>query len=213
MNLRTGLLTLLLITGISFQNCTETDCDCCIAGDIPQYFDIQDLQVRHAQANFQDIETDAIPFEDYGFINVHFQVDYVVLQHDEQKLWSPFNFSLINSAYGCSFLPSGYKGSKEESIESFDVITVNDFDEEHRAGDSINDLLELDLRNVEIALAQGPIILEEFLASYSGNVPSEYFFLKLLKEPTLDNDFQIRLVTTLSTGESYEEVSSVITLL
>ncbi len=204
MNFKTTLLTLLMITGVSFLSCSDELCDCCTTGEYRGFFDVQDMRVNHFDANFRIVEESEILFEDYGAINLHFIVDYVVSQE-----FKHFDFSLINAAYGCSPVQPGIEGSKEEAIESLQVITVNDFDEDHKAGESINDLLEM----VDIILGNDPMLLEDFLNDFTGNVPSEYFTLRLLERPNLSDDFQVSVMVELSTGESYEATSDVITFL
>ena len=201
MKFKTIILTILLVSGISFQSCSDDECLCCTNGEYKAFFDIQDLQVKHWDVNQKQIENNSIRFEDYGFINLHFIVEYLVHQRNNR-----FNFSLINSAYGCSPLPPGEKGSKEEAFESLQIITLNDFDENHKAGDTINDLLEV----VDFFQGNDPVLLNDFLLNHTGNVPSEYLILRILQAPTFNEDFQIRVIVNLSTGERYEEMSDII---
>lgn len=204
MNLRTTLLTILLVTGITFQSCSDEEaCLCCTTGEYKGFFDIQAIGIKHWNIENRQIEEPEISFEEYGYINLHFIVDYLVHQPSRQ-----FGFSLMNSAYGCSPIPPGKEGSKEEALESLQIISINDYDEDHRAGESLNDLLELKLPDYDEP--SEPILLEDFLNTFTENVPSEYFFLKLLKEPTLNQDFQVRVVVNLSTGEEYEATSEMI---
>ncbi len=212
MNSRTLLLTSILFLGITFQNCSESDCPCCdgsIGIDTSPFFDIQGTETAHFNQNFGLVETDQIAFEEYGFINLRFLVDYVATHHNPNRRHS---FSLMNSAYACSYIGPGLEGSKEESIVSLQVITINDFDNDHRSGDSINDLLELDTTTFPLATS-GILPLEEFLISSTDNVPSENFFMRLLNRPTLNNEFQVRIEVSLSTGERYETTSPVIEFL
>lgn len=201
MNLRTTLFTILLVTGIGIQSCSDNECDCCTSGEYKGFFDIQDMQVKHWNTDFNTIESSEIQFEEYGYINLHFIVDYIV--HEPN---SAFNFSLINAAYGCTPVPPGQEGSKEEAITSLKIITVNDFDADHKAGESINDLLEL----TDIFFGEAPILLTDYLSNTPENVPSEYFVLRILEEPTTSQDFQIKVTINLSTSEQYEATSEAI---
>jgi len=106
--------------------------------------------------------------------------------------------------YGCTPAQPGQLGSKEESIESFQVLTLNDFDDNHLAGESINDLFEI------TNLAIEPVPLKEFLTNFTENVPQEWFNLRLLNEPTLSKAFQVMVNVSLSTGENYQASSSII---
>jgi hypothetical protein len=198
MNFKAILITVFLITGISFQSCSDDECP---GTEYREFFDIQGIQVNHWGTDHKPIEEIEILFEEYGFVNLELIVDYIVHQQDRK-----FNFSLMNSAYACSPYPAGQGGSKEEAIESLQIISINDFDEDHKAGDPINNLLELS----EIFEGTGPIPLEDYLNNLTGNVSSEYFRLRLLKELSLSNEFQVKVVINLSTGENYEATSDVI---
>jgi len=206
MNYKTLILTILLATGFSIQSCSDDDFGCG-SGVYKGFFDIQDLQVKHWDNNRNAIDASNISFEDYGFINLHFIAEYIVQVQNNRR-----NFSLMNAAYACTPVPNGLEGSKEEAITSLQIITINDFDEDHKAGESINDLLELDFTELEISteLEKNPIPLVEFLDTYTGNVPSEYFMLRLSKEPTLNPEFQVKVSVNLSTGENSEENPGVV---
>ena len=204
MNSRTLLLTSILFLGVTFQNCSDPHCVCCdlelrAPGD---FFDIEGIgSIKHVDKNRVYFESNQIRFEDYDYFSLDFMVDYISFKQSRK-----FNFSLMNSAFACSPLNGGYLGSKEESIESFQVITINDFDDEHSAGDSINDLLDLQLGFP--FESQESLPLEEFLNTFTDNVPSSRFKLILPSRPTLNNEFQVRIEVVLSTGEQYEETSS-----
>ena len=201
MNFKTLLLTAILFVGFGIQSCEEDYCDCCTVGEYRGFFDIQDVQVSHWDSTKRPIDQAILRYEDYGFINMHFVVDYVV--HQESR---GFDFSFMSSAYGCSPESPGVEGSKEEALESLQIITINDFDDEHKAGESINDLLEFN----DIRFGGAPVLLESYLDSLTGNVPTEYFVLGLLKEPEIDKNFQVRAEMQLSTGEYYEATSPLI---
>ena len=196
MSIRKFLLTGLFLIGINFYNCSN--CECCF-GEVPEFFDIQDVFVDHLGLEGQLLGSDEIAFDEYGTISIGFEVEYLV-QHSNYNS----GFSLINSVYGCTPAQPGQLGSKEESIESFQVLTLNDFDDTHLAGESINDLLEI------TNLAIEPVPLEEFLTNFTENVPQEWFNLRLLNEPTLSKAFQVMVNVSLSTGENYQVSSSII---
>jgi len=199
MNSRTVLLILFFFVGFSFQNCTKNNILDCSFPPAPDFFDIQSMVVNHVGLDKRTIESDIIDFEDYGFLSFSFFVEYLSFQKPET-----WNFSLMNGVYGCSPPEAGTLGSKEESFIDIQFLTLNVFDEEHGAGTSINDLLEI--TNLE----RDPVPLNYFLMTYKNNVPTEWYLLKLKKRPTMNQDFQFKVIVDLSNGEQYEEISKVV---
>lgn len=199
MNSKILLVTLFFTIGFSFQNCGDgLDCD---FGPVPDYFDVQGMEVQHWDSSNQFIDSTEISFEDYGFLAASFEVEYIAYQEPITT-----GFSFINSLYGCSPPPPGQLGSKEESFENISVITINDYDENHFAGDTINDLV--DLFNI-YGDREGQ--LTSYLLQDEKPVLYEVLLFSLKAAPTLDQEFQARLIVELSTGESYEALSGVIT--
>ena len=191
------LILFFLMGGLVFQNCSD-DPDCNF-GPTLEFFDIQNVEVNHLSLDGSVLDNNEISFGDYGFLRLNFVVDYIA---DHQAIRN--DFSLINSVYGCTPEPPGQLGSKEESFELFEIVTINDYDEEHKAGESINDILEL------VDFENSPILFDDFLNELSGNVPRELFAFKLLNGPTINKEFQVRVNVNLSTGEEYEVLSSVV---
>jgi len=202
MKTKTILLTLFLCTGLTFQNCSDSDPDCeCCFGPVPDYFDIQDMVVNQYNTDNEVLDGESIRFLDYGSLNLYFEVEYIGYQAPTN-----WNFSLMNSAYGCSPPEAGTLGSKEEAFSDFQIITLNDFDEDHLAGSTINDLL-----TITNLYGEDPILLSDFLTAPPGNVPQHYFMLELAQQPSLIQDFQVSISVELSTGESYEVTSTIVT--
>ncbi len=141
------LLTLLLAIGFSFPNCHRGDdgfdCNCSpFEGD---YFDVKGIleivNYKERGTCCADAlkENDTVRFSDYDFLSIKFDVDYHSSNLLRRRTW---DFSLMNEALACSCLTSGWLGSKEEQLDSISIITLNDFDAEHLANRSINDLMQ-----------------------------------------------------------------------
>lgn len=200
MHTRTFLLTVLLTIGFSFHNCSDPF-DCGDFGDIPDFFDIRGFRLDHLDRdNSRTIDSGLVDYDEYGFLRMIFDVEYVAYQ--EQNHW---DFSLMNSAYSCTPPEAGTEGAKEEALANLTVITLNDFDENHFANDTLNDLISIGYRHYE------SLDLTTFLAAQEGNVEREVLYLSLESRPTLNQDFQVRVRVDLSNGERYEEISPVIT--
>lgn len=160
------------------------------------------MQIDHLDPTKNLLSSDSISYSEYGFISMRFLVDYIVYQPT-----SRWNFSLMNAAYSCTPPIAGTLGSKEEAFDDIQVITMNEFDENHNAGSSINDLIEISNRSEDF------LPLNDFLNNFEGTVPTEWFQLLLTKRPNLNQNFQVKVIVTLSTGENYEVDSDVVTFL
>ena len=101
----------------------------------------------------------------------------------------------MNSAYGCSCAYDGDSGSKEEQLEKVTIITLNDFDDDHLANDTINDLFVSNLNYLPI---------EDYIANNNDNIRDPYEGFRLEKAPVLNKNFKAKVIVELSTGEVYE---------
>lgn len=185
-------LTLILTIGFTFQNC----CNCPeIDGE---FFDIRDMEVIHQDSRgfFTDLEE--LSFNEYGFLALIFEVDYIAFQ--ECMHW---NFSTMSSAYGCDCTVNGTSGSRDEMIQNLDVITVNDYNEDYAAGDTINELINVFTFGEEIDL-------NTYVESVVENIQETSLRMTLDEVPTMNNEFQVRIRMDLSTGERYDVISRAI---
>lgn len=113
MNSKTIFLTLFLFLGLTFQNCSDDSaCDCCFA-PAPDFFDIQNMDLFHSDTKNNLLERDTISFEDYGYFNVLFEVEFI--SYEAPPKWE---FSFMNSAYGCTPPIPGQQGSKTEALKN-----------------------------------------------------------------------------------------------
>lgn len=199
--LSTFLLTSMLVTGIIFPACEDEmngglNCDC----STPYYFDIKGLYIRLLRQEFgarwEMKPMDSIRFENFGEVALEYDIDYVSQIKTKKK--RGFSISLLPKLYACSCIPPSL-GSKEEELLSFEVITLNDFDEDHKANSNINDLLiHRDIFSNE------KLPLREFLDSQKGLLKEPRMWLSLAKAPELNAEFKVKIRMELSTGEVYE---------
>lgn len=113
-----------------------------------------------------------------------------------------------STAYACSPIQPGSKGSKTERFEEITLISLYDFNEDYKAQDTITKIIDLSLG--------GP---ENPSTYYFGNNLDEsatgpYSFLEI---PTYGpseqvKPFQLKAIIKLNTGEEYEAFSPLIYL-
>ena len=204
-SIKTFALTVYFFIGIIIPACDWTDpCDC--SGY--RYFDVTDMTVQ-ALTNLEDF-TPVTPGEQLSLdMFGGFYIDYIADYHACKALENDWSLSLMSSAYACSCLV-GYDGSREEALVEFSVNTLNDFDEDHLAGSSINDLLMYQGSYLDLDSQAFPDFLSEEMA---GKLRFEDMRLSLTSAPTIDSVFQIEVVMELSTGERYVRQSEAFVLL
>ena len=202
MRIKVATLITLLVVGFTFQYCNPDDCGCPpFQGD---YFDIQGVELVNYQTR-EDCsrcirlieEEESVRFADYRYLSVDYQVEYY---GDDLAATPKQSFSLINSAFACSCIEDGYFGSQDERLDDLTVITLNDFDEQHRAGDTINDLLEVQFFDESTDL-------NEYLALDTALIKYDQLGLALKKAPDLNEEYHVRVDVKLSTGEVYQTQS------
>lgn len=204
-------LTLILTTGVFIPACDPLDegvitlCDC----SSHKYFDVQGLAVlavTDLRTQKEIPENDTLQLAEFDGLFI----DYIVEYHARSKPTksSHWSFSLMNTAMACSCV-AGPAGSKNEKLESLIITTINDFDEEHKANESINDLLVYKgsiFNSLDVSL-------EEFISSNKDmNLLQENMYLQLTKAPVLNSNFQVKISMKLSTGETYEVESKAFVL-
>jgi len=121
-------------------------------------------------------------------------VDYI---SSMEKPRSMFKNPFITSALACSCNENGGYGAKTESITSLTLITLNDFDAEHPAGDTINDLFSTYFNGT----MYNNIV--DFPTQNAGLIQQEDIELFLSKPPVDNPEFKVKVIFKLSTGEEY----------
>lgn len=193
------LLTIFLTIGFTSQQCDSLVCNC---PDIETpFFDVIGLNLEHLFAGGADLP---IPFADYTGVLVVYDVDLIAQKSNNkcnQNSW--WSFSLMNTANACSCVGEGWQGSKEEKLEKITFITLNDFDENHMAGDTINDFLMTQTWDTG-----EDVSIQNYLNTMEENIPwtAQKFFLS--QAPTSGQKFKAKVIVELSTGEIYEAESS-----
>ncbi len=190
------LLTTLLTIGFTFQNCMNK-CDCPRIDGL--FFDIKGIALSNIPSK------EKVDFENYFGINLAYQVDFITSVDEKNQPW---NFSLMNTALACDCVFNGISGSKNENLDNVTVITLNDFDSEHLANDTINDLMQVRVGEFNL------VDLNQYLEQDSMLIPKVNFELGLMlkKAPELNKKFEVKIIVDLSTTESYEATSQPITI-
>lgn len=196
MKSKTVLLATILTIGFTFQNCNK-ECDCPpIEGS---FFDIKGITISNMPSKAQ------VDFDNYFGINMAYQVDYITCTYEKKQDW---NFSLMNTALACDCEFNGFLGSKNEKLDNVTVITLNDFDSEHLANDTINDLMQVRVGEFNF------VDLNQYLQQDSMLIPEVNLELGLMlkKAPELNKSFEVKIIVDLSTTETYESTSQPITI-
>ncbi|MGB0862537.1 MAG: hypothetical protein ACPG19_03105 [Saprospiraceae bacterium] len=188
------LLTLLLSVGFGFSECNWCSCP-----DVDgSYYNLLGVDsFKHLSSNDVISSGMTVDFEDYCGLNLLFLHEFTFGQSD--NMFSPFsNFSLINTAYGCSCNYNGYDGSLQ-SIDAIHIITLNDFDSLHLANDTINEYFTTDY----------DMPLDSFIVNV-GKPETYRLPLFLTEQPALDSTFQVKMTVELDDGAVYSMESDAI---
>ncbi len=202
-SIRTKVLVFALVVGLPLQMCSPENGDDCNCGPITgRYFDINGMELN----NYKTVGTnsvslmvadEAVQYDDYAGLLVDYSVDYI---SQSRSKWP--SFSLIPGAYACSCVSDGDRGSKNEKLANLTVITLNDFDDDHLANDTINDLIV-----VKGFYYEGDQYLEDYLVSDTINIQFPGIQLLVDKKPALNENYKVKVIVELSTGEVYQKVS------
>lgn len=201
-SIRTRILVVALVVGLPLQMCSPENGGDCNCGPITgKYFDIKGMELNNYKKTGENSaaimdENEAVFYSDYSGLNVAYTVDYI---SELRSNWP--NFSLIPNAYACSCAYNGDSGSKNEKLSNITVITLNDFDESHRANDTINDLILANSFSLEDEY------LQDYLLNQTENIPFPGIKLKVDRKPTLNENYKVKVIVELSTGEVYQKVS------
>lgn len=182
----------LLITGF-IPGCFFPDCDCPpVEG---AYFDINGISVKnYRKSGGQLSENQTVVFSEYGSLLIDYSVDYISLM---EKHRSTFNNPFITSALACSCNENGDHGAKTEAIESLTLITLNDFDAEHPANDTINDLFSTYYNGTRYNN------IVDFPGQNAGLIQQEDIEMFLSKAPVDNPEFRVKVIFKLNNGEEY----------
>lgn len=208
-SIRTKVLVFALVIGLPLQMCSpENGGDCNCSPITGEYFDIKGM-VMNSYKKMGDnsvsimTENESVPYAEYASLGVEYSVDYISQRQPKRP-----SFSLISSAYACSCVSNGDRGSKYEKLANITVITLNDFDETHAANDTINDLIL-----VKGIYSQKDEYLKDYLLNDTLNIQFPGIQLKVDRKPTLNENYKVKVILELSTGEVYQKVSKSIKII
>lgn len=197
MKWKTLLLSTLFVVGFIVPSCNfGNDCD---FDPVPNFFDIGGMSLTNHQAErvykccFNELKDSSSVALDEYWISMDFAVSYFFGQIE--KLDDMYEFDFMNSALACSPPERGENGSKEK-IKNITVITLNDFDDAHPAGDTINEF-------IYVYVAENKVDLNQFLNNNISFVKRENMVFQLKSLPVAESYFKAKIVLMLDNGEEY----------
>lgn len=210
MKLKLSLFILLFVGGIPIS-CRECPCPP-ITGD---YFDIVGVEVYN---HTYQINGDHIYFFpsfddslDLKGLVVDFDVNYVSTNTNVKC--KGFNL-FMNSAIACSCPENGGFGFKGRYLKELHVITINDYNDEFSANDTINEIIYLNnypdysnYSNSDGSLSSKYLTLQDFIEN-EHKLKSPRLHMTMIEQPDSGEPFQVKVVVELLTGETYENIST-----
>jgi hypothetical protein len=196
--------TLYLILGLLLTNCVKEEDYNHIddySGNCPPingaYFDIKEINefshyYKLSDSSHLPLEDSAqIKFEDYVGLYLDFSTEFISERNQKST------HSRAGNLYALSCISNGDYGSKTEKYKNISIVTLNDFNDDFREGDTINDLLKTDNNQT----------IEE-LISDSNYIEQKTLLLKLIQAPSNNEGFKVKVFIKLNNGESYDKESS-----
>ena len=197
MKTKAVLITILLTIGLTTQYCSWFVMNCnCPPVEFP-FFDVNGTELHHDFTNTESSSVEeGVRFIDYNGLKLLYNYDVLASQqnHNCKK-----TFSLMNEAYGCSCDFDGSQGSKEEKLKNVVITTLNNFDDNHLANDTINDLFVLNR-----TIYGQNITVEDYLQVDTLNIQTNKLVFTLTQPPVINRKLKMKITVELSTGEIYE---------
>lgn len=197
------ILTSVLSIGFILPSC-QNDNDGVNCGGTPQpFFNIIGISDAgfYDDSNQEFATNTTTSLSGLAYLSLRFSLDYHAMVLPEKE----WDFSFFQTLNACSPI-FGWEGSKDEELVNFSIITLNDFDENHLSGDTINDLFDFFRSYSDGAgLQEGdPKPLPEFLTNQTGTIQFEELHLQLKQAPVIEEEVRLKIVVELSTEEIYE---------
>ncbi len=203
--IRKTMVSLLFLFSMMIYFSCNDDIDCNCPKDVLDFFDVTGINLDpykiEGNGVFSIVEENATLSNEsfYGFA-LKYDVDYVV-----QRKVNTCPATFFNTAYACTCIEPGHRGSKTETYESLTVISLKDINEQYKANDTINDFVTFQYffsqdneRDIEHS---------EFLADQEERIKEEFFSIRFHEKPDLNDTVQIKIIIQLNNGESYEQRS------
>ncbi|MEM8966499.1 MAG: hypothetical protein AAGE93_08770, partial [Bacteroidota bacterium] len=134
------------------------------------------------------------------YIRVGFEVSFYAIRQS-------INIPFITSAYAYSPCESGFRGS-EEGLDTLYVITVEDYDTVHSAGDTLNDMItmegQISYRSFEDDNYVGDISLQRYVSENRQIIEEYVTQIRLNQEPLhKQKSHSFKIAYHLGNGEQY----------
>ncbi|MBI1221876.1 MAG: DUF5034 domain-containing protein [Bacteroidetes bacterium] len=136
------------------------------------------------------------PFSKIHFKEYRMQLNFQIQYYSELKT----NSMLWNSCYAYDCPQNGENGSKE-TISEFDIVSLYDFDENHKKGESVRDLFDYEENKTRISL-------NTYMKSNSRHIRRATNYLYLMQEPTQSDTVAFKITLSLDNGNKFTEITS-----
>lgn len=161
------------------------------------YFDVQNVSIspkRLSDCCAMDVKV----FERMPFKKFLLQIDYEASYYSMHA--APTHFSLIPSSYAMSCASNGQNGSKERILE-IDIITLFDIDSQHKKGQSVSDLFDIEEFGSRLNL-------NAYLSNEDHRLRAEQMNLYLNNRPNTNDTCAFKIKMILDNGESYTSITT-----
>ncbi len=193
----------MFIAIIAYESCRPSQgCD----GTNTIYYKITNPQITNyrtadtSHRGFLPLDTTKMTCKNF---NWRINFDYETYCQNKQK--NKNLPSLFSSAYA---LPASIEYASKEKIETFTVTTINNYDDAHLAGSSLNDIITITswapYGGAEALFVSSEHNLAEFMAFENRPVEGNSMQLYLTKPPKNNTTLKANIKIKLSNGQNFE---------
>jgi hypothetical protein len=200
---KTILLTIFLAVGFSFQQCLVPENECICPPLEGEFYDIKGMEAFLSRKSntgtpWRLKSNESISSNNLEGIAIYYSIGFV---SENALKKSPFSFSLMNSALACDCFYNGWRGAKDEKVESIEVVTLYDFDETHPKNSLLNDRL--------VVKKDGRVYeLDEYPIQDTSLINSRDLLISLKQSPTANDTFKVAIRLKLNSNEIYTDTTN-----
>lgn len=202
------IFTLLVFLTFGMLPGCGDDFDSCISGNTERFFDITGFTSYHARGeifNYKPLSNNSIvAFDDYRGLHIYPQLRYYNVESIPEETFPSFTSKMM----ACTPVLQGYEGSENEALFALTVTTLTDFNDAHRSGDKLDDI-------INVLDGDRYITLSSFLQDRQDKLLTNENFPIVIqpdKQSTLSSTLQLEIYLELSNGESYTFLTDEVTL-
>ena len=137
---------------------------------------------------------------DSFFISIVFRKNY----------YSKINCSGGQNLFALSCDQDGSSGSKV-GVDTMYLVSLQDYNNSHKINDTLNDIILTNYRNYN-SNSNNFFPLKQYIEENKDKIIEDLIDIKLTEPPTMESEFDFKLIYVLKDGKRFEEVTNKVKL-